>query len=433
MGPVQESWGELARSPVSVPEVRARRLAARWLIPVEGAPIEHGALLLRPDGRVQAVGPDSSIPRPSDVVAEDFGDAVILPGLINTHTHLELTGFEGQVREREFPAWIRELRELKTTRAPATYVEAARRGLALCYAGGVTTIADTGDSGAALQVLAEAGGSGLAYQEVFGPHPAQAEESLAGLRDRVTCLRGWSCNRVRIGVSPHAPYTVSGPLFRAVAAWSRAESLPLAVHIAESPAETEFLAQGTGPFARAWEARGIPLPGPPGLSPVGWLAEHGVLTERTLCIHAVQLGQGDIGRLADSGAAVAHCPLSNQAHHHGAAPLGAMLQAGIRLGLGTDSEVSVGRLDLLAEARAARSLARLTADDLIELCTLGGARALDLDSETGSLRVGKWGDCVVIRVKEAGEERSPAEMVLGSSPGDVLLTCLGGRDVYRAL
>lgn len=413
--------------------MRARRLAARWLIPVEGAPIDNGALLIGPDGRVQAVGPDSTVPRPSDVVAEDFGDAVILPGLINTHTHLELTGFEGRVTEREFPAWIRQLRELKTTRAPAEYVEAARRGLAACYAGGVTTIADTGDSGAALQVLAEAGGSGVAYLEVFGPHPAQVEESLAGLRERVTCLRVWSGDRVGIGVSPHAPYTVSGPLFRAVAAWSRAESLPLAVHMAESPAETEFLANGSGPFAEAWEARGIPLPRPSGLSPVGWLAEHGVLTARTLCIHAVQLGRADIDLLADSGAAVAHCPRSNRAHRHGAAPLAALLQAGIRVGIGTDSEVSVGRLDLLAEARAARSLARLTADALIELCTLGGASALGLASATGSLRIGKWGDCVVIGVKNAAEKSSPAERVLVSSPADVLLTCVGGRDVYRVL
>ena len=172
---------------------------------------------------------------------------------------------------------------------------------------------------------------------------------------------------------------------------------------------------------------------PSGLSPVGWLAEHGALTERTLCIHAVQVGRPDIDRLADSGAAVAHCPLSNQAHRHGAAPLGAMLQAGIRVGIGTDSEVSVGRLDLLAEARAARSLARLTADAVIELCTLGGARALGLAGETGSLRIGKWGDCVVIRARNAVEKSSPAELALASSPADVQLTCLGGRDVYRAL
>jgi 5-methylthioadenosine/S-adenosylhomocysteine deaminase len=166
---------------------------------------------------------------------------------------------------------------------------------------------------------------------------------------------------------------------------------------------------------------------------VAWLAEHGALTERTLCIHAVQLGPGDIDLLADSGAAVAHCPLSNQAHGHGTAPLGAMLQARIRVGIGTDSEVSVGRLDLLAEARAARSLARLTAEATIELCTLGGARALGLAGETGSLRSGHWADCIVIRVTNAGRESSPAELALASSPADLLLTCLAGRDVYRAL
>ncbi len=413
--------------------MRARRLAARWLIPIEGPPIERGALLIGVDGRVRAVGPDSTVPRPSDVLAEDFGEAVILPGLINTHTHLELTGFADQVREPEFPAWIRGLRELKATRGRAEYADAASRGLQACYAAGVTTIADTGDSGAVIQALAEAGGSGVAYQEVFGPHPSQAQESLAGLRAKVDVLRQWTDDRVQIGVSPHAPYTVSGPLFSGVARWAREEGLPLAVHVAESEAESELLRSGSGPFAEAWRARGIPLPQLLGQTPVSWLAQQGVLTDRTLCIHAVQVSPPEVELLADSGAAVAHCPLSNKAHRHGVAPLSALLGAGIRVGLGTDSEVSVGSLDLLAEARAAASSAPLTADDLVGLCTLGGARALDLDAHTGSLRLGKWGDCVVIRLHEQVPQRSPAERVLGSSPADVLLTCLGGRDVYRAL
>jgi cytosine/adenosine deaminase-related metal-dependent hydrolase len=109
-----------------------------------------------------------------------------------------------------------------------------------------------------------------------------------------------------------------------------------------------------------------------------------------------------------------------------------MLQAGIRVGIGTDSEVSVGRMDLWAEARAARSLAGLTADATVELCTMGGARALGLAGEIGSLSTGKWGDCVVIRVSGA-EKRGPAELVLASTPADLRLTCLAGRDVYRAL
>lgn len=411
----------------------ARRLAARWVIPVAGPPVEHAALLVGANGRIQAVGPDRDVPTPADVRAEDYGDAVIIPGLINTHTHLELTGLEDQVREREFPDWVRRLREVKTTRTAAEYVEAARRGLASCFGSGVTTIADTGDSGAVIQALAEAGGVGVAYQEVFGPHPAQLEESLAGLRSRVARLSRWATGRVRIGVSPHAPYTVSGPLVRAVSDWARAERLPIAVHVAESQAEVHFLVAGSGPFAEAWRARDIPLPRPGGQRPMEWLAEYGGLTEHTLCIHAVQLDSSDIARLAESGARVAHCPLSNRAHSHGAAPLAALLRAGVRVGLGTDSVVSVGRLDLLAEARAARALAPMTADALLELCTLSGARALRLEKETGSLEVGKWADCSVLRPPAGPGNVSPAERVIASSPGHVVLTCVGGRDVYRAL
>jgi 5-methylthioadenosine/S-adenosylhomocysteine deaminase len=413
--------------------MRARRLAARWLIPVEGPPIECAALLIGADGRIDAVGPDPEVARPAGIAAEDFGEAVILPGLINTHTHLELTGFADQVQEPDFATWIRRLRELKTTRSADEYVDAARRGLQACYAAGVTTIADTGDSGATIQALAESDGSGVAYQEVFGPHPSQAQESLAGLRDRVIHAGRWAVHRVRIGVSPHAPYTVSEPLLKAVANWAGSEGLPLAVHVAESPAESELLATGTGPFAEAWRARGIPLPPTPWRSPIEWLAAQGALTERTLCIHAVQAEAADIELLARHGAAVAHCPLSNAAHGHGEAPLSAMLNAAVRVGLGTDSEVSVGRPDLLAEARAAAALAGLTAHETVELATLAGARALGLDSETGSLREGKWADCIVIKPTGPGSGRQPAERVLGTSSADLLLTCLAGRDVYRAL
>jgi cytosine/adenosine deaminase-related metal-dependent hydrolase len=413
--------------------MRTRRLAARWLIPVQGSPIERGALLIDSGGRILEIGPDASVPRPADILAETFDDAVILPGLINTHTHLELTGLEDRMSEREFTAWIRRLRELKTTRSSTEYVEAARRGLAACFAAGVTTVADTGDSGAVIKALAEVGASGVAYQEVFGPHPDQAEESLAGLQARVDELRPLATDRVRIGVSPHAPYTVSGKLFRAVADWARSERLPVAVHVAESPAESEFLLEGAGPFAEAWRARGIPLPSPGGRTPMRWLAEHGLLSPQALCIHAVQLDGSDVGRLADSGTAVAHCPLSNRAHGHGDAPLEALLERGIRVGLGTDSVVSVGRLDLLAEARASVKLApSLNADDLIELCTLAGARALGLDSRTGSLFPGKWADCTVVRTS-ANSGGTAAEQVLASGPQDVLRTYLGGKEVYRSL
>lgn len=412
--------------------MRARRLAGRWVLPVEGPPIPDGAVLIGDDGRIRAVGPGAEVACPPEAPAEAFGDAIIIPGLVNAHTHLELTGIVGPSPDVEFANWIRQLRGRKAARDPGEWENAARRGLAECFASGVTTVADTGDSGAVVQALAEAGGSGIAYQEVFGPHPGQAAAGLAGLRDRVTALSSYAAARVRLGVSPHAPYTVSGPLYAAVAEWAGQERLPLAVHLAESRAESELLVAGTGAFADAWRERGIAPVAPPGRSPVAWLESHGVLGPCTLCIHVVQAGPDDVARLARAGCAVAHCPRSNRAHGHGDAPLDRFLDAGLRVGLGTDSVASVGTLDLLAEARMARELAELGADAALELCTLGAARALGLEGEIGSLRAGKWGDCAVIRLPASALGRPPAEQVLASGPADVLATFLGGREVYRA-
>jgi len=409
----------------------ARRLAARWVVPVAAPPIAGGAVLLGSDGRVEAIGPDALVPRPDGVPGEAFPDAILIPGLVNAHTHLELTGFDlGAPPEADFRSWIARVRAVKETRSADDFVAWARLGIAECWSGGVTTVGDTGDSGSVIQALAELGGSGVAYQEAFGPHPSQVRESLAGLQGRVEEVGRWAGGRVRIGVSPHAPYTVSGPLYAAVATWARMEALPLAVHLAESPAESELLLGGAGPFAEAWHERGIPLPPGPPCSPVEWVERHGVLGERTLCIHVVQAHEADLVRLARSAAAVAHCPLSNAAHRHGKAPLGGFLACGIRVGLGTDSVLSVGTPDLLAEARAARRLADLDADAALALATLGGAQALGLEEEIGSLEPGKWGDCAVVRPRfPAGD---PAEQVVEARREDVVATFLGGRDVYRA-
>ena len=108
--------------------MRARRLSARWVLPIGSPALEHGALLIGADGRIAAVGPEAVVPRPADAAAEDFGDALLLPGLINTHTHLELTGLDGGPPEPEFGTWIRRVREVKAARAPEAFLAAARRG-----------------------------------------------------------------------------------------------------------------------------------------------------------------------------------------------------------------------------------------------------------------------------------------------------------------
>ncbi len=409
----------------------ACRLSAGWVLPVGAEPIPQAAVLIDPEGRIARVGPDLEVPRPAGVPEVAVPEAAIVPGLINTHTHLELTGLAGQVEDDDFTTWIRRLRELKALQTPDAFLAAARAGLRDCWATGVTMIADTGDSGATIQALHELGGSGVVYHEVFGPHPNQCAASLAALQRRVAELGRFTSPRVRLGVSPHAPYTVSGPLYQATAAWARAEGLPLAVHLAESPAESALIAEAAGPFAEAWERRGIPRPALPGRSPVAWLEQHGVLGADTLCIHVVQVDGADIATLARAGAAVAHCPLSNRRHGHGDAPLTQLRAAGLRVGIGTDSVVSVGRLDLLAEVRAARHLAELSAEAALELATLAGARALGLEDEIGSVVPGKWGDLTVIRIGPATAAGAAVERVLQSESEDVVATYIGGRQAYR--
>jgi len=416
-------------------------LRAAWALPIASPPIRDAALLIWSDGRIAGLGPRASVSAPPGLAVHDLGSAVLLPGLVNVHTHLELTGFRPTAEELDFPEWILGIRRLKEARSPAEYLEAARTGLEECWRGGVTTIADTGDSGAVAQAVSELGGSGVVYQEVFGPHPDQCEESLSGLEARMGPLQRWATERLRLGVSPHAPYSVSGPLFARVASWADTNRLPLAVHVAESAAESELVRNGAGPFAAAWQRRGIPLlddraqqpsaPSPrrPGSS-IDWLDTHGVLGPRTLCIHAVDLEPEDIERIRDNDAAVAHCPVSNARHGHRRAPLRALLDAGIRVGLGTDSVASVGKLDLFAEMRAARALGGLSSVETLALATRDGARVLGLERELGSLRVGSWGDAVAIRLEE-GRDEDPVEAVLGSGPDQVVLTVLGGRIVHR--
>lgn len=388
-------------------------------------------MLVDEAGRIAAAGPAALVPAPADVYHERLENAVLLPGLINAHTHLELTGLERQVQDVDFSEWIRHLIILKAGRPAPEVRAAARRGIQEGWATGVTTVADTGDSGAVIEALAELRGSGIAYHEVFGPHPAQVEEAFRTWTGRLETLGRFAGGRVRLGGSPHAPYSVSGPLYARVARHAAASGLPLAVHLAESPEESALLAGKGGAFAEAWRRREIPVPVGPGCTPVEWLDQHRVLGPETLCIHVVQASDHDLDTLAARGVAIAHCPRSNRRHAHGAARLGAIRQRGIRLGVGTDSVASVSPPDLLAEARAAGQLAALAGIESLALITLGAAAALGLDRETGSLVPGKWADLIALDLPAMVDAAQLPDTVLTRPRAACRLTLLGGREVYR--
>ena len=391
------------------------RIRAGRVHPVTAPSLEDGAVLVGANGRIAAVGPNHRVPAPAGVPALQFPDAELMPGLVNCHTHLELTHLGGGAKhdEPEFLTWVRRIRELKELTSAEAFYAAAVAGIRDCWARGVTCVAETGSTGAVMRALHDLRGRGIVYQEVFGPDPKQCAASMAELQATVHQLRSLEAPQLRLGVSPHAPYTVSATLYEAVAEFARLEHLPIGVHVAESKDETSLVRDGDGPFATALRARDIMVE-PQHCSPVAYLVQRAVVRRGTLCIHSVQVDDSDVTLLRKVGASVAHCPRSNAAHRHGRAPLAEFRAAGIPVGLGTDSVVSVGDLDLWAEARAAG----LSGSDALRALTIEGARALGWDAEIGSLEVGKAGDLAIQAVRPPGRPT-------------VLLTVVSGRIVHQ--
>ena len=293
---------------------------------------------------------------------------------------------------------------------PERFLDSARWGIAEGVRAGITTFADTCDSGVVLEAMRERGVRGIMYQEVFSPsaNPDAVREAASRLAAQLARHDAFETELQHVGVSPHAPYTVSDPLFALVARSGRR----IAVHIAESDAEQRFVCEGEGPFADAHRARGFPV-APRATSPIALLEKLGVLDAHPLLIHCVRVSDSDIAAIAASGSTVAHCPISNAKLGHGIAPVLEMLDAGIAVGLGSDSMAANNRMHLLEESRAAVLAQRvragtpnaLPASRALELATLGGARALALSDRVGSLEVGKEADLAAFDLTRARRQR----------------------------
>jgi cytosine/adenosine deaminase-related metal-dependent hydrolase len=247
--------------------------------------------------------------------------------------------------------------------------------------------------------MRELGVRGIMYQEVFGPDPSRADAAMQDLEQRVAKLERDRTDLVSLGVSPHAAYTVSDKLYELVAHYAHDRALPLAMHIAESEPEHALVERAHGDFADRLRARGIAV-SVRARSPIELLERRGALDRAPLLIHCVRVDHTDIGIMSRHGCAVAHCPASNAKFGHGIAPLLPLVAAGIRVGLGSDSVASNNRMDILDEARLAVLIHRAStrqhdafgAHQALELATIGGARALGIDSRVGSLEVGKEAD-----------------------------------------
>lgn len=404
-------------------------LAADWVLPVDGAPIEDGAVAIE-GGRIAAVGAASEL-GPAD---ERFEHSAIVPGLVNAHSHLEYAVYAGFGDGLPFVPWILDHVRRKERTGWEETLAIARLGAAECLKSGITTVGDASHRGASARACEELGLRAIAYIEVFGRMP---EEALA--RFEVSRQRAGDAfsARVRLGISPHTPFNISTEIYAACVELG----LPLATHFSESRAEVDWLVSGSGPLARFAEA-GFNLVPTTGTTGIRRLADAGLLGPRITAAHCVHVDAGDIALLAEHQVAVAHCPRSNAFLGCGIAPLTELREAGIRVGLGTDSPNSALSFDMFEEMRAAVLSARartrqadaLVAFEALELATLGSARALGLEDEIGTLTPGKRADLAVVSLRDSPYlpwENPPAAVVYGGSPERVVLTVVDGEVRYR--
>jgi cytosine/adenosine deaminase-related metal-dependent hydrolase len=404
----------------------SRVVSADWVLPVEGPPIRDGAVAIEA-GAIAAVGTTDELGP-----GTHYDDAVLLPGFVNAHSHIEYAVYGGFGDGLgDFAEWISLHIQRKARIGWEEFVDIARLGAAECLASGITTTGDCSYSGAAAVACAQLGLRATIYLEVFGGDPAPALEHFAAIRERVA---GAFSDRVRPGISPHAPYSVSLDLYRAAAELG----LPVATHLSESPAEVTYLTTGEGP----WGAYSDLLVPPAGTTGTRLLAEHDLLGPDVVAAHCVMVDAEEIALLAETGTGVAHCPRSNGALGCGVAPLTELRAAEVRVGVGTDSPASAPSFDFFEELRnvvfAARARAQrpdvISAADVVDLATLGGARALGLDDEIGSLVPGKRADLAVVSLEGSPYlpvEDPAAAVVFGGAPERVLATFVDGEPRYE--
>lgn len=415
-------------------------LRAEWVLPVAREPIEHGEVVIQ-SGVIVDVRRRSGTRGGADVL--DFGEAVILPGLVNVHTHLELTALRGAVEDLSFFQWIRRLVDLKGILTEQEWRDSALWGALEAATSGVTTVADVTDSGASAYALLQTGLRGRVYQEVFAVQPDQsAAKTLRELEDKLQWLhRATRGTLVEIGVAPHTLYTVRPAVMTALREYTREKGYPVCIHAAESAEEVALLQEGKGEFAQMYTERGIAWE-TPSKHPIDILHEQDWLDANTLLVHAVQTDAHHAELFASTGTAIAHCPQSNAKLYNGVAPLIEWLTRGVKVGLGTDSVVSNNTLDMFAEMRCAVMLQRatrgvdscVTAHKAIEMATAGGAHVLGMAERIGTLEPGKQADLCVLSLR--GAHSFPVydpytALVFSARASDVLMTMVAGKIVYQ--
>jgi cytosine/adenosine deaminase-related metal-dependent hydrolase len=372
---------------------------AEWVLPMTGEPMHRGSISIA-NGRIGSV---------QDTVASgaiDLGRAAIMPALVNTHTHLELSYLRGRIPQSEkFLDWIRTImaaRRQYPDAADMRIVSAARTAIDEARASGTGLLGDVSNTLVTASLLRDASMPAQVFYELLRFNASDADVVTREARAKADAAVS-SDGDVRISLAPHAPYSVSPALFTAIRTDLDAHPGHVtSVHLGESPEETEFIRRGTGPWRALLEELGVWTDAwmPPGTSPVAYLEQLGFLDRRVLAVHGVQLDGDDLDRLRARDMTVVSCPRSNRHVGVGPPPLEAFYAMNVNVAFGTDSLASVPDLNMFAELAEARRIApRVSARALLESATRRGAVALGFEKDHGTLEAGKRAQLIAVRLR----------------------------------
>ena len=402
-------------------------LRARTVLPVCAPPIEDGAVLIR-GAHIEAVGRFADFYSGDDAAVVDLGSALLLPGLINAHCHLNYTNMAGQLRPfRHFSDWIKSIVALKSEWSYTDFAESWLAGARMLLCSGTTTVVN-------IEAVPEL------LPDVIPATPLRLISclELLSVRSRQSARQMVDAAVARLaplpleepGLSPHAPYTTSPELLRAAASATRDRRWLLTTHVAESEDEFQMYDEADGAMYR-WLKAQRDMTDCGRVTPVTHLARHIVLGSNFLAVHANYLGKGDAALLAASGSSVVHCPRSHAFFGHRKFPLHQLDKAGVNVCLGTDSLATTARsrgeplsLNMFSEMRRlAEAMPALKARRILEMATTHAARAIGRPTELGRLAPGSGADLIAV---PRGTARDPYQAVLNHR-GDVSALMIRGH------
>jgi cytosine/adenosine deaminase-related metal-dependent hydrolase len=388
-------------------------IAASYLLPISSEPLSGGAIAFE-DGIIKAVGTLKELHRSISAPVLEFPGLVIMPGLVNAHTHLELTHYPSwrlrkdlQYTPRTYVDWIIQVIKIKRTLQLQELVASLREGLDISLQAGVTMVGDILSDVRLLPAYGNKPVSGRIYLELIGQGTLDSDLQgvINGYHEAVP-------EPFLAGVAPHTPFTVAADYFSAITASATRAGLPITMHLAESREEAAFFHDSTGRIATElypFVGWGSYLPSPLHTTPVGWINAAGGFGPDFLAVHGVHLNSADAHIIKQSGTSLVLCPRSNQKLDVGQAPAALFKSLGIPLALGTDSLASNDSLSLWDEMRFLMELypGTFSAEEILEMGTLQGARAIGRGGEAGSLEPGKRADFLLL---EPLQELSSADL-----------------------